>query len=134
MSTSSIVQKIHRYGSMKRFDRLPEFEKELKKLGNKYPSLSEDLEKFQVILGAYPTGIGKNFKIIHSSDTLKVVKARLACKSLRDRSIRVIYAYHGDAVTFVYIELYFKGDKENEDYDRVKKYIEAQIQMKNKIV
>ena len=108
---------------MKRFDRLPEFEKELKKLGSKYPSLSQDIEKFQVILESYPTGVGTNFKIIYSSDTMKIVKARLACKSLRDRSIRVIYAYHGDAVTFVYIELYFKGDKENEDYERVRDYI-----------
>jgi len=108
---------------MKRFDRLPEFEKELKKLGTKYPSLSQDIEKFQVILNAYPTGVGKNFEIIHSSDTMKVVKARLACKSLKDRSIRVIYAYHGNEVTFVYIELYFKGDKANEDYERVRDYI-----------
>ena len=54
------------------------------------------------------------------------MKARLACKSLRDRSIRVIYAYHNDTVTFVYIELYFKGDKKNEDRERVREYIKIQ--------
>lgn len=125
MSTSSTVRRIHQYESMSSFSQSPEFQKELKKLGGKYPSLYEDLEKFQIILEAYPTGVGKNFSIIHSSESLRIVKARLACKSLKDRSIRVIYAYHNDAVTFVYIELYFKGDKENEDYDRVKKYIKA---------
>lgn len=111
---------------MNHFDRLPEFEKELKRLGTKYPSLYDDLEKFQEVVASYPTGIGKNFSIIHFADKLKIMKARLACKSLRDRSIRVIYAYHNDTVTFVYIELYFKGDKKNEDRERVREYIKIQ--------
>ena len=106
-------------------NQLPEFQKELKKLGRKYPSLYDDIKKFEVILATCPTGIGKNFSIIHSSDIIKVVKARLACKSLRDRSIRIIYAYHEQEITFMYIELYFKGDKENEDYERVKEYIKS---------
>ena len=120
---SSIAQETHLYESMNHFDQLPEFDKELKKLGSKYPSLYDDLKKFEIVLATYPTGVGKNFSIIHSSETIKVVKARLACKSLKDRSIRVIYAYHEKEITFIYIELYFKGDKENENRERVKEYI-----------
>lgn len=110
---------------MSRFEQLPEFEKELKRLGKRYPSLYDDLDKFEKVVSAYPTGIGKNFTIIHYAETVKIIKARLACKSLKDRSIRVIYAYRGDIVTFVYIEMYFKGDKGNEDRERVQNYLKT---------
>jgi len=108
---------------MNRFNSLPEFEKEFSKLSQKFPSLTEDLKKFERLVEINHTGIGKNFTIIHCSPECKIVKARLACKSLRNRSMRIIYAYHNDAVTFVYIELYFKGEKENEDRERITSYL-----------
>ncbi len=108
---------------MSHFKQLPEFEKDFSKLSKKYHSLSEDLRKFERLIKINPTGVGKNFTIIHSSLEVKIIKARLACKSLRDRSIRIIYAYHENILTFVHIEIYFKGDKENEDTERVKEYI-----------
>lgn len=123
MSMCFTVRRRRLCENMSHFNQSPEFQKELKKLGNKYPSLQNDLKKFEVILSTYPTGIGKNFDIIYFSETIKIVKARLACKSLRGRSIRVIYAYHNDTATFVHIELYFKGDKENEDRKRIKDYL-----------
>ncbi|MBU1091479.1 hypothetical protein KKA27_01285 [Patescibacteria group bacterium] len=110
---------------MKRFKRLPEFEKDLKRLLKKYRSLQDDLSVFEQVIEIAPTGIGKNFTIIHYSEEIQVVKARLACKSLQDRSMRIIYAYHKNIVTFMHIELYFKGDKENEDRDRLAKYLES---------
>ncbi|MDP4032388.1 MAG: hypothetical protein Q8P60_05950 [Pseudorhodobacter sp.] len=108
---------------MSRFNQLPEFEKELYKLSKKFPSLIEDLKRFEKLTAINHTGIGKNFTIIHFSGECKIVKARLACKSLRDRSMRIIYAYHNDTVTFVYIELYSKGEKENEDQKRIREYL-----------
>ncbi len=110
---------------MSLYSKLPEFEKELKKLSKKYPSLASDLKSFEKIIAVYPTGIGSNFVTVHHSPNCKIVKARLACKSLRDRSMRVVYAYHDDTITFVYIEIYFKGEKENEDRDRIEKYIKS---------
>ena len=108
---------------MSHFSKLPEFEKELSKLSKKYPSLEEDLGRLEKLLELNAVGIGTNFVIIHHEPNVRIVKTRLACKSLRDRSMRVIYAYHDDTVTFVYIELYFKGDKENEDRERVEEYL-----------
>lgn len=108
---------------MDHFNQLPEFEKEMKRLGKKYPSLSDDIIKFEQVISQYPTGIGKNFQILHSGENIKIVKSRLACRSLKDRSIRIIYAYHDDIITFVYIEVYYKGDKENEDRERIKQYL-----------
>jgi len=108
---------------MNHFKKLPEFERELKKFLKKYKSLEEDLKNLEKVLESYPTGIGKNFTITHYGDEVKIVKTRLVCRSLRNRSMRVIYAYHNNIFEFMYIEIYFKGDKENEDKERIKKYL-----------
>jgi len=97
------------------FLSLPEFDKELKKLSKKYPSLVYDIEDIKPILLNNPTGIGKNFVIIHIAENIKIVKVRIHCESLRARTIRLIYAYNEDCIEFMYIELYFKGNKANED-------------------
>ncbi len=111
---------------MNRFNKLPEFEKELKQLSKKYRSLICDISDFEDIIKNNPTGFGKNFVIIHSSPNVKIVKARIACESLQNRNIRIIYAYHNDCFEFMYIEVYFKGDKANEDKSRIKKYLDNQ--------
>lgn len=123
MNTFFIVQKKLLLENMSRFKKLPEFEREFKKLSKKYRSLEEDLKNLENVLESYPTGIGKNFTITHYEDSVKIVKTRLVCRSLRDRSMRVIYAYHDKIFEFMYIEIYFKGDKENEDRDRIKQYL-----------
>lgn len=110
---------------MSNFYQLPEFEKELKKLLKKYPSLASDIEDVRQILIGTPTGIGKNFIIMHVFQDVKIVKVRVHCESLRARTIRMIYAYHADKIEFMYIELYFKGDKENEDRMRIEAYLKT---------
>ncbi len=108
---------------MSKFYQLPEFERELKKLSKKYPTLPSDIEDIQPVLEEVPTGIGKNFTIIYSAEEVKIVKARIQCESLRSRAIRLIYAYHKGKIEFMYIEIYFKGDKENEDRERIEEYL-----------
>lgn len=125
MNTCFTDRKKHLCENMNRFSQSSEFEKELKKLSKKYPSLQQDLADLEDVLVVLPTGSGKNFTIIHHSEQVKLVKTRLACKSLRDRSMRVIYAYHDKTITFVYIELYFKGSKENEDRERITEYLKG---------
>lgn len=110
---------------MSNFDALPEFEKEFSKLSKKYPSLPDDLKKLERLIALNPVGMGTNFVTIHHSEEAKIVKARLACKSLKERSVRIIYAYHEDITTFVHIEIYFKGDKANEDTERIKDYLDS---------
>ncbi|MBI2577835.1 MAG: hypothetical protein HYV77_03255 [Candidatus Wildermuthbacteria bacterium] len=111
---------------MNRFDALAEFEKEFKRLSKKYKTLDDDFEKFKKLLLVAPTGVGKNFVIIHSTETINIVKARMACRALRDRSLRIIYAYHVAASKVEFIEIYFKGEKENEDRERIKEYLKNQ--------
>ena len=108
---------------MKSFDLLPEFEKNFKQLFKKYRTLEDDIEKFKATLLSYPTGVGKNFTIIHSEQTYKIVKARMACRALRDRSLRVIYAYTEESDKFYFIELYFKGEQVNENRRLIKEFL-----------
>lgn len=111
---------------MSNFNALAEFDKEFRRLFKKYKTLDDDFEKFKKVLLATPAGIGKNFVIIHSSSTIKIVKARMACRVLRDRSLRIIYAYCEQEQRIEFIELYFKGEKENEDRERIKEYLKNQ--------
>lgn len=108
---------------MNHFDTLAEFEKEFKRLFKKYRTLDDDLEKFKKILITSPTGIGKNFVIIYSAETVKIVKTRMACRALRDRSLRIVYSYFEKEQRIEFIELYFKGEKGNEDRERIKEYL-----------
>ena len=110
---------------MNHSSQLPEFEKEFKNLFKKYGSLMEDFQKFERYIFENPTGEGKNFVIIYSDEKIKIVKTRLSCESLRGRSMRIIYSYKEDILTFMYIEIYFKGDKENEDRGRIKEYLKS---------
>src|SRR3989338_984711 len=108
---------------MNNFDALAEFKKEFKRLLKKYKTLDDDFEKFKKVLLVTPAGVGKNFVIIHLTKTIKIVKVRMACRTLRDRSLRVVYAYAEETQLIKFIELYYKGDKENENRDRIKEYL-----------
>ena len=109
---------------MKSFDELDVFKKEFKRLFKKHNTLNDDFEKFKKVLAMYPTGVGKNFIIIHSSPKIKIVKAHMACRALRNNHLlRVMYAYFEQEQKIEFIELYFKGDKENENRERIKEYL-----------
>ena len=47
----------------------------------------------------------------------------MACRALRDRSLRVIYAYTEESDKFYFIELYFKGEQVNENKQLIKKFL-----------
>lgn len=110
---------------MAKFSALPEFEKELKRLSKKYPTIESDVEDIKAVLLDCPTGIGKNFTIIKVEADITIVKTKIHCESLRSRVVRLIYAYHKDKIEFMYLEIYFKGDKENEDRERIGKYLDS---------
>lgn len=113
--------------------QLPEFEKDLKKLTKRFRTLPKDLQNF----------IEFQLKLLHKDkiDNLGVVrishlgsdypfiyKARkFACKALKGKGansgIRIIYAYFEDKDKIEFIEIYYKGDQENEDRERILNYL-----------
>lgn len=105
------------------YNELPEFSKEFKRFSKKYKSLFNDLEEFKRIVDVAPLGNSKHFNVITQNEQCAVLKARLFCRYLKGSSLRVIYAYYVAASKIDFIEIYFKGEKENEDRERIKEYL-----------
>ena len=104
---------------------LPSFTKEFKQLSKKYKSLPEDLKEFKKILAAIPTGNSKHFNSINKNELCEIIKARLFCRYLKGSSLRIIYAFHFQTNEITFIEIYFKGNKTNEDKGRIKTYLKG---------
>ena len=105
------------------FDELPEFKKECKRFARKYRSLTEDLKEFRKVVSVIPLGNSKHFTVMERNDVLCIVKARLFCRYLKGSSLRVVYSYSERAQRIEFIEIYYKGDKENEDRKRIQQYL-----------
>ena len=116
----------------KEIKRLPEFDKDFKKLSRRFPTLNDDLDIFiKTQLQLYhKLGIdnGGIFEIQGLNNILsRIYKAKkFACRSLKGRGvksgIRVIYAYWETEDRIELVEIYFKGDKESEDRGRMRRY------------
>ena len=112
--------------------RLPEFETDLRKLLKRFKTLEDDLKIFiEKQLNLYHKlkidnkGIFqiKGFPI----ESPKISKAKkFTCRSLKGKGvqsgIRVIYAYFEKEDKIELIEIYYKGDKENEERERILRY------------
>lgn len=111
---------------------LPEFDRDFKKLAKRFKTLDSDIETFinKQLKLTHKLGVD-NKGVFHISELgieiPKIYKAKkFACKALKGRGgmsgIRIIYAYYENEDVIEFIEIYFKGDKENEDKKRIKKY------------
>ena len=119
-------------GVFKDIARLPEFEDDIKKLGKKFRTIEDDLKIFiEKQLYLYHKLKVDNKGIFQitglSIDDPKLYKAKkFACRSLKTKGvqsgIRVIYAYFEEKDSIDLVEIYYKGDKENEDRPRILKY------------
>jgi len=115
-----------------KISRLPEFEKDFKKLLKRFRTLEDDLTVFiEKQLNLYHK-LHKNNKGIFPITGLSIkypglykVK-KFACRSLKGRGvhsgIRVIYAYFEDEDQIELIEIYYKSDKKSEDRNRILKH------------
>lgn len=88
------------------------------------------MAEFKKILSESPLGIGKHFNIITKTESACIIKARFFCRSLKKKDLRIIYAYIGSSQTvelvgIEFIEIYFKGKKQNEDGGRIKGYLKG---------
>ena len=119
---------------MRKFDkvvRLPEFERDIKKLPKRFRTLEDDLDIFlntalylhhKLKLGY--AGIVPISRLGIETPIYKAIK--FACRSLKGKGsrsgIRVIYTYDEHMDTIELIESYHKADKENENRERILRY------------
>jgi len=122
------------------FDELDEFKRDLKKLSRRYKSLTDDLEIIRKVLKVNPEARPPfSFKIDGLGVTDCIIKVKkIACKSLKGKGVntglRLIYAHFKKRVEnvdgvetdleeqIIFIELYHKNDKPNENKERILKY------------
>src|SRR5215204_2942683 len=111
-----------------KFEELPEYQKDLKKLLKKYRSLKQDMEDLQKALTVEPDADPPfSYRIEGLGISTCVIKVKkIACRALKGRGVnsglRLIYAWFEAEQRIVMIELYHKNEKENEDRGRIKKY------------
>ena len=119
------------------YNTIPEFEKDFKKLSKRFKTLERDFElmKKNLLEVHYLKGIPVPPKALvdiegFCNDCYKSQKVRkFACASLKGKGgnsgIRVILVYEKDEQKITFIEIYFKGDSENEDGERLKKFVRS---------
>jgi hypothetical protein len=115
--------------SFREISRLPEFEKDLRRLLKRFKTLEDDLMVFvRTELIAFHK-LNKDTKGIFQITDLKIKKPKIfkakkfACRSLKGKGvqsgIQVIYGYFEGEDRIELVEVYYKGDKENEDRARI---------------
>lgn len=112
------------------FESLPEYDKDLKRLNKKFSTLNSDMEDVKKVLSirqdAQPPFSYHIDGLGIKSCVIKVKK--IASDSFKGRGrnsgFRLIYAYFKDSERIVLVEIYHKGEKENEDRDRILKNFE----------
>ncbi len=108
-----------------KFDELEEYKKDLKGLLKKYRTLNDDIKVVKQVLEVMPNERPPfSFRIDNLGIETCVIKVKkIACKALKGRGVnsglRLVYAYFPADQRIVFIELYHKNDKENEDRQRI---------------
>ncbi len=110
-------------------ERLPEFEKEFKKLKRRYKTLDDDLDTLidtqLAVFHKLNIDNRGTFRIDDLGDlACSVFKTKkFACRSLKGKGaktgLRLIHAYFETEDRIDLVEIYYKGDKENENRKRI---------------
>lgn len=107
------------------FDELTEFKKDLKGLLKRFRTLDEDLAVVKQVLEVMPNERPPfSFRIDNLGiETCNIKVKKIACKALKGRGVnsglRLVYAHFPLEQRIVFVELYHKSDKENEDRQRI---------------
>lgn len=115
------------------YNNTPEFNKDFKQLLKRFKTLESDFETMKkYVLETYFIQKIENNAFVpienFCSDIYTSYKIRkFACKALKNfgnrSGIRIVFVYDLKIKTISFIEIYYKGDKENEDRERLLHFI-----------
>lgn len=120
------------------FEKVPEFEKDVKSLKKKWYSIPNDIEKAKLaITPLYTPVIGVNMQdfrdaffgtnratVLLSGEDYEVIKMRLDCATLgNNKKTRIVFIALITDNRVNFIELYAKNTNERENSRRIKKYM-----------
>lgn len=118
-----------------RFEQVPEFEKDLKRLTKKWRSLPSDLEDVSLQITDLYTDHersvevrkaffnGKRAIILQKLENGEVVKMRLDVASLGNNSVRIIFIALKQSDRVLFLELFAKNEKPRKDTKRIERYL-----------
>src|SRR5687767_13461961 len=107
---------------------LHEYERDIKRYAKKFRTIEEDIETVKSVLKVKPDQRPPFSQRIEglSIETCVIKIKKIACRSLKGRGVdsgfRLVYAYFPEIPKIVLAELYFKGDRETEDRERILKH------------
>jgi len=107
------------------FEELAEYKKDLKDLSKRYRTLPDDMEVVKKVLIVSPDERPPfSFRIDNLGIGTCVIKVKkIACKALKGRGVnsglRLVYALFREETKIVFVELFHKNDKANEDKQRI---------------
>ena len=112
-----------------------DFLRDLKKLRKRFRTLDEDLMVAKTnAIELYHTHNIDNHSVFpipgFQAENIQIFKLKkFACKALKGSGvksgIRIIYAFSPAIKTVEFIEIYFKGDKDNENKERIGEYLKS---------
>lgn len=110
------------------FEHTDGFCKDLKALGKRFRSLPNDLDSFcRVLSVGRPDPRLKHTAMLAQVNGVSIWKMRFFCKYLKGSSLRVVFAYFEDGSRVDFLEMYFRGDKDNEDAFRYEEYLKQAV-------
>ena len=112
------------------FTTVPKFDKEFKKLFRRYKTLDSDFKIFKKLISdpdrikLFSQRSTNHHSILHANKerTVFVFKSRLQCRALKTSSLRIVYTYQTEKNKVTFLEIFFKGKKENENSQRWKEF------------
>lgn len=117
------------------YEATPEFEKDYKSLLKRFKSLNQDFEIMKkYTIETYfekgePTTAFVQIEGFCDENYSSNKVRKFSCRTLKGRGaasgIRVIFVWQELLRKITFIEIYFKGDRENENRERLKKFIET---------
>ena len=119
-----------------KFECCEEFEKDVKKYLKKYRTIKDDVKYFEeLLIGVFREIknvreiVSKHVNILYEEGYIFVIKERfiVKCLSNKGKAFRIIYIYNQNINKVIFVEMYYKGDKENEDKTLYLKKIQNMI-------
>lgn len=107
------------------FEELTEYKKDIKDLSKRYRTLQDDMEVVKKVLTVSPDERPPfSFRIDNLGIETCVIKVKkIACKALKGRGVnsglRLVYALFKKEEKIIFIEIFHKNDKANEDKQRI---------------
>jgi hypothetical protein len=114
------------------YEELPAFAGDLKKLLKRFRTLEEDLARWRAnVLEIRRPEEWKNYGIVaienHCETSFSSHKVRkFSCRSLKGKGVksglRIIFVHEAESQRITFIEIYYKGDLENENVGRLSNF------------